>query len=98
LVVVLSINRVNKLQEGSDLPVETSSTLLFLGYIATWGRNWMWEDIDNNQTIKVDTLWIAERLKAGILIWTKDRSYDRKQVADLSGVGWIIVFKKTGLC
>jgi hypothetical protein len=77
-VVALSINRVNKLQEGSDLPVETLSVLWFCKYIATWGGNWMWEDIDNNQTTKADTLWIAEGLKTGTLIWTTDGSYDMK--------------------
>jgi hypothetical protein len=45
---------------------------------------------------KVDTLWIPEGLKAGSLIWATDGSYDRKQAADLSGMGWIIFFKKTG--
>jgi hypothetical protein len=77
-VVALSINKVNKLQEGSDLPVETLRNLLFWEYIATWGGNWMWEDIDDSQTTKADTSWIAEGLKAGILIWTTDGSYNRK--------------------
>jgi hypothetical protein len=31
------------------------------------------------------------------LVWTTDRSYDRKRAADLSGVGWIIFCKRTGL-
>ncbi len=63
-VAALSIDRVNKLQEGSDLPVETSSNSLFWEYIAPWGENWMWEDIDDSQTTKADTSWIAEGLKA----------------------------------
>jgi hypothetical protein len=32
----------------------------------------------------------------GSLIWTTDRSYDRKRAADLLGVGWIIFCKTTG--
>jgi hypothetical protein len=56
----------------------------------------MWEDIDNRQATKADTLWIAESLKAGSLKWATDGSYNRKQVADLSGMGWIIFCKKTG--
>jgi hypothetical protein len=34
-VVALASNRVNKLQEGSDLPVETSRALLFWEYLET---------------------------------------------------------------
>ncbi len=56
----------------------------------------MWEDINDSQATKADTLWIAEGLKAGSLIWATDGSYNRKQSADLSGVGWIIFCKKTG--
>jgi hypothetical protein len=76
--------------------VETSITLSFWEYIATWGRNWMWEDIDDSQVTKADTSWIAEGLKAETLIWKTDGSYNRKQAKDLSGMGWIIFCKKTG--
>jgi hypothetical protein len=89
-------NRVNKLQEVSDLPVETSRALLFWECLETWGGIWMWEDINNSQATKADTSWIAEGLKAGSLIWATDGSYNRKQSADLSGVGWIIFCKKIG--
>jgi hypothetical protein len=95
-VVALLSNRVNKLQKGSDLPVETSKASLFWEYVETWGGTWMWEDINNSQATKADISWIAEGLKAGSLIWAMDGSYDRKQAADLSGVGWIIFCKKTG--
>jgi hypothetical protein len=66
--VSLLFNRVNKLQEVSDLPVETSRALLFWEYLETWGGTWMWEDINNSQATKADTLWIAEGLNAGSLI------------------------------
>ncbi len=32
-----------------------------------------------------------------LVVWTMDGSYDRKQVADLAAVGWIIFCKSTGL-
>jgi hypothetical protein len=60
LVIVLSSNRVHKLQEGSDLLQEPLTDLSFWEYITTWGGNWMWEDINNSQTTKADTMWIAE--------------------------------------
>jgi hypothetical protein len=47
----------------------------------------MSEDINDSQATKADTLWVAEGLKAGSLIWATDGSYNRKQAADLSGVG-----------
>jgi hypothetical protein len=53
--VALLFNRVNKLQEGSDLSVETSKALLFWEYLETWGGTWMWDDIDNSQATKADT-------------------------------------------
>jgi hypothetical protein len=78
-VVALPPNRVNKLQEGSDLPVGTSRVLLFREYIETWGGTWMWEDIDDSQATKGDTSWITEGLKAGSLIWAMDGSYNRNE-------------------
>jgi hypothetical protein len=40
--------------------------------------------------------WVADGMMAGTLIWTTDGSYDRKNAADLSGVGWVIFCKATG--
>jgi hypothetical protein len=94
-VLALLSNRVNKLQEGLDPPVETSRALLIWEYLETWGGTWMWEDIDDSQATKADTSRITEGLKAGSLIWATDGSYDRKQAADLSGMGWIIFCKTT---
>jgi hypothetical protein len=33
----------------------------------------------------------------GLLIWTTDGLYDRKKAVDISGAGWIIFCKNTGL-
>jgi hypothetical protein len=93
-VVGLSINRVNTIQEGSGLPVQSSSTLSLWEYIPTWGGNWKWEDIGNSQATKVGTLWIAGGQKAGAPIWTMNKSYNRRQAADLLVVGWIIFLQK----
>jgi hypothetical protein len=40
--------------------------------------------------------WVADGMMVGTLIWTTNGSYDRKKVADLLGVGWIIFCKATG--
>jgi hypothetical protein len=63
-----SIQQSQQTQEGSDLPVETSRALLFWEYLETWGGTWMWEDINNSQATKAETLWIAAGLEAGSLI------------------------------
>ncbi len=97
LVEVLSSNKVNEFQEGSELPADTPTNLSFSEYISTWGGSWMWEDIDDSQTTNTCASWIAEGLKAETLIWTTDGSHDRKRAANLSGVGWNIFCKKTGL-
>jgi hypothetical protein len=57
----------------------------------------MWEDIHNSQETKEDTTWIAAGMKTGTLIWTTDRSYNRKRATNLSGVRWIIFCRKSGL-
>jgi hypothetical protein len=57
----------------------------------------MWDDIDFTQDTTQDLKWVADGMQNNTLMWTTDRSYDRKRAADLSGVGWIIFCKRTGL-
>jgi hypothetical protein len=57
----------------------------------------MWDDIDFTQDTTQDLKWVAEGMQNNTLVWTTDGSYDRKRAADLSGVGWIILCKRTGL-
>ncbi len=40
---------------------------------------------------------MSSHKKDNTMVWTTDGSYDRKKVADLSGVGWIIFCKSSGL-
>jgi hypothetical protein len=96
-VIVLPTNSVNKLQEGPPLVLLQTNSISFWDYIAKWGRTWMWEGINATQRTKEDTTWIAEGMQEGTLIWTTDGSYNRKGVADLSGVSWIIFCKWTRL-
>jgi hypothetical protein len=57
----------------------------------------MWEDIDFTQETTQDLKWVAKGMKNNTLVWMTDGSYNRKQAADLSAVGWIIFCKRTGL-
>ncbi len=57
----------------------------------------MWDDIDFAQETTQNLKWVAEEMQNNTLVWTTEESYDRKQVADLSGMGWIIFCKRTGL-
>jgi hypothetical protein len=57
----------------------------------------MWDDIDFTQDTTQDLKWVANRMQNNTLVWTTDGSYNRKRAADLSGVGWIIFYKRTGL-
>jgi hypothetical protein len=57
----------------------------------------MWDDIDFTQDTTQDLKWVAEGMQNNTLVWATDGSYDRKWAADLSGVGWIIFCKRTGL-
>jgi hypothetical protein len=57
----------------------------------------MWDDIDFTQDTTQDLKWIAKGMQNNTLVWTTDRSYNRKRATNLSGVGWIIFYKRTGL-
>jgi hypothetical protein len=96
LAIRISDSKANKLQEG-PLPLATPEDhTTFWTFIAAWGGNWMWRDMDNSDTLKDDMQWVTDRMIVGTLIWTTNGSYDRKQAANLSGVGWIIFCKATG--
>ncbi len=96
LVIGISDLKANKLQEGPPPLAAPVDHTPFWTFIAAWGGNWMWRDIDNSDTLKDDMQWVADRMIAGNSIWTTGGSYDRKQAADLLGVGWIIFCKATG--
>ena len=96
-VIVFATNSVNKLQEGPPLVLPQMNSISFWDYIAKWGGTWMWEGINATQRTKEHTTWIAEGMQKGTLIWTIDGTYNRKKAVDLSGVGWIIFCKWTGL-
>jgi hypothetical protein len=96
LVVNVSDSRVNKLHEGPMPIPKTDDLFPFWTFIASWGGNWMWQDITNPYKPKDDMQWVADGMTAGTLIWTTNGSYDRKQAVDLSGVGWIIICTATG--
>jgi hypothetical protein len=67
---------MNKLHEGLlPLPTPTDSHS-FWGLIATWGGNWMWNDIDAREYPKDDMKLIAEGMMEGCLLWTTDGSYN----------------------
>ncbi len=78
-VMVISSTKINKLREGPLLAEDCAMPLFLWEYIASWGDNWMWEDIDDNQETKRDPMWISEGMRAGTLIRTTNESYDQKK-------------------
>jgi hypothetical protein len=96
-VRVVSSTRVSKLQEEPSLVVPPNKHTNFWDFIRSWGGSWMWEDINFSQETTQDLQWIAKGMKNNTLVWTTNGSYDRKKAADLSGVGWIIFCKSSGL-
>jgi hypothetical protein len=89
--------RVLKLQEEPSLVNPQNKHTNFWDFICSWGGSWMWEDIDFTQTTTQDLQWIAKLMKNNTLVRMTDGSYNRKKVADLSVVGWIIICKDSGL-
>ncbi len=96
-VRAISLTKVNKLQEGPSFANATKEYTFFGDCIQSWGGSWMWDDIDFVQETTQDLKWVAEGMQKNTLVLTTDRSYNRKRAADLSGVGWIIFCKRTGL-
>ncbi len=96
LVITMSESRVNKHHKGPLLISKADAPVSFWTFISSWGGNRMWREISNGNKPKDDMQWVADGMMAGTLIWTTDRSYDRKKAVDLSGVGWIIFCKATG--
>jgi hypothetical protein len=88
---------VTKLQKGPRFPKLTKISQMFWDFISIWGGTWMWEGINAGTHSKDNLTWIVEGMTNGTLIWTTDRSYDRKKAANLSGVGWIIFCSQTGM-
>ncbi len=96
-VRAILLTKINKLQEGPSFANATKEYTIFWDFIRSWGGSWMWDDIDFTQETTQDLKWVAEGMQNNTLLWTTDGSYNRKQAADLSGVGWIIFCKRTGL-
>jgi hypothetical protein len=96
-VRIISSTKVNKLQEGPRFINSPKEHTNFWDFICSWGVCWMWDDIDFTQDTTQDLRWVADGMQNNTLVWTTDGSYDRKRAADLSGVGWIIFCKRTGL-
>jgi hypothetical protein len=84
-VVETSECRVNKLQDGPLPQTPRDNTQSFWEFLATWGGTWMWDNIDSGVHSKDNTLWIAEGMTKGSLIWTTNGSYNRKKAVDISG-------------
>ncbi len=94
---VISPTQVIKLCKGLQLFTPQTKGTEFWDFIRSWGGSWMWDNIDTAQETAKDLEWIANQMKNNSLVWTTDGSYDRKRVANLSAVGWIIFCKNTGI-
>jgi hypothetical protein len=96
-VLTYTTTKVIRLKEGSSFAQDPETPTNFWKFLDSWGGTWMWENIDDSQQSKHNLLWLAEGMKSNTLTWVTDGSYDRKQAADLCGVGWIIFCSKTGI-
>jgi hypothetical protein len=54
LVIGFADKNVNKLNKGVQLVKGPSLPTVFWDFLDTWGGKWMWEGINENQTIKHD--------------------------------------------
>jgi hypothetical protein len=68
LVILRSDSKANKLQEGPPPIATPDNHTPFWTFIATWGGNWMWRNINNSDTLKDNMQWVADGMIAGTLI------------------------------
>ena len=68
LVIRISDLKANKLQEGPSPLATPDDHTPFWTFIAAWGRNWMWRNMDNSDTLKNDMQWVVDGMIAGTLI------------------------------
>jgi hypothetical protein len=87
---------VTKQEEGPPLAAGPSITTDFWEYLRSWGGEWMWEGVDDNQVTKHDLTWLVEGMTSGLLIWVTDGSYNKLKAPDVSGAGWIFFCTTTG--
>ena len=87
---------VTKQNEGPPLAAGPSITTDFWEFLYSWGGEWMWEGIEDDQSTKHDLTWIVDGMRADSLIWVTDGSYDKLRAPDLSGAGWIIFCTTSG--
>ena len=95
-VAGLAVHRVVKLSTGPALATVADARPRFWEFLHSWGGTWMWEVMEPGKDTPADIQWIVDGLRNGTLIWTTDRSYDRKKAVDLCGVGWMIFCTNTG--
>jgi hypothetical protein len=92
-----SNQQVVKLSKGPALAQASVEIKNIWEFLHSWGGNWMWEGIDDDQETKEDATWIANGMRHNSLIWATDGSYNRKKASNLSGASWIIFCTRTGL-
>jgi hypothetical protein len=93
---IIPVTSVTKQEEGPPLAVGPSKTTDFWEYLRSWGGEWMWEGVDDNQVTKHDLTWLVEGMTSGSLKLVTDGSYDKLKAPDISGAGWIIFCTTTG--
>ena len=87
---------VTKHNEGPLLVKGPKQPADFWQFLASWGGEWMWEGIDDNQITKHDLTWLVDGMKNKTVTWVTDGSYDKLRAADLSGIGWVLLCTRTG--
>jgi hypothetical protein len=87
---------VYKLNIGPTLTRGPQQPSNFWEYLRTWGGEWMWEGIEDDQATKSNLSWLVQGMKSNTLLWVTDGPYDRKCAPVLRGVRWIIFCQDTG--
>jgi hypothetical protein len=65
LVIRASDSKTNKLQEGLPPLATPDNHTLFWTFIAAWGGNWIWRNINNSDTLKDNMQWVTDGMIAG---------------------------------
>ena len=64
----------------------------FLEFLRSWGGEWMWQNVGNDDT-SLD--WLVTAIERGTTIWVTDGSYNKDIAPTISGAGWVIYCTET---
>ncbi|MGB2419943.1 MAG: hypothetical protein ACPH9Z_07405, partial [Luminiphilus sp.] len=85
-------HEVRYLCHGPPQLVGVPNEKTFLEFLRSWGGEWMWQNVGNDDN-SLD--WLVAAIERGTTIWVTDGSYNKDIAPNISGAGWVIYCTET---